>query len=161
MGMSTAEYLAQVETGRFRILGTKDVQRVLPDAMPNHFDIDEWGWWLVEFDAAGKAVRIVGSDGGEPEDQLLVRNWSWVAKEMNALAAERANLVDPIALLEVAGEHVYSDKGNAFGLSDVNAWACWCSCGKWSGSYREPARAGHRAHVLAEFRARVGAGGVK
>lgn len=31
--------------------------------------------------------RVVGSDGGEPEDQLLVRDWSWVVEELNALAS--------------------------------------------------------------------------
>lgn len=29
--------------------------------------------------------RVVGTDGGEPEDQLLVRDWSWVAVELNKL----------------------------------------------------------------------------
>lgn len=38
-----------------------------------------WGLWLVE---DGKPVRLLGDDTGEPEDQCLVRNWSWVAVEL-------------------------------------------------------------------------------
>lgn len=32
--------------------------------------------------------RKLGTDGGEPEDQTLVRDWSWVANELNALDDE-------------------------------------------------------------------------
>lgn len=31
--------------------------------------------------------RELGCDGGEPEDQLLTRDWAWVADELNSLAA--------------------------------------------------------------------------
>lgn len=31
---------------------------------------------------------VVGSDGGEPEDRYFSRDWSWVPREMNRLAAE-------------------------------------------------------------------------
>ena len=34
----------------------------------------------------GVPVRLVGVDGGEPEDNTLWRGWRWVAKELNALA---------------------------------------------------------------------------
>ena len=30
-----------------------------------------------------KPIRILGMDGGEPEDQTLYRDWSWVASELN------------------------------------------------------------------------------
>jgi hypothetical protein len=36
--------------------------------------------------------RDVGEDGGEPEDQLLIRDWSWVAVEMNKLDDELERL---------------------------------------------------------------------
>jgi hypothetical protein len=32
---------------------------------------------------------VVGYDGGAPEDQILVRDWSWVAEALNEVAAER------------------------------------------------------------------------
>lgn len=32
----------------------------------------------------------VGTDGGEPEDQTFVRDWRWVAVELNRLARETA-----------------------------------------------------------------------
>jgi hypothetical protein len=40
-------------------------------------------WLLFEFDEFDKKPRPVGQDGGEPEDQLLVRDWKWVAEELN------------------------------------------------------------------------------
>lgn len=38
------------------------------------------GIWEVEDDIG---YRFVGSDGGEPEDQTLGRNWRWVVDELN------------------------------------------------------------------------------
>lgn len=35
----------------------------------------------------GKPVEVVGEDGGEPEDQTLGRNWSWVVPALNAAYA--------------------------------------------------------------------------
>ena len=48
----------------------------------------EFGWSIV--DTADNT--IVASDGGEPEDQLLVRDWSWVVKSLNADEARIAAL---------------------------------------------------------------------
>lgn len=31
--------------------------------------------------------ELIGADGGEPEDQLLVRDWSWVVEALNAAYA--------------------------------------------------------------------------
>mgnify|MGYP001607828731 FL=1 len=39
-----------------------------------------WGIWYIE---DNKVVEFIGSDGGEPEDQLLVRNWKWVVNALN------------------------------------------------------------------------------
>lgn len=44
--------------------------------------------WLDEYDnllfeRTEEGLRYVNSDGGEPEDQTLSRNWSWVAGELN------------------------------------------------------------------------------
>lgn len=50
-------------------------------------DPDGYGWALNEIDDTGNVVREVNRDGGEPEDQLLVRDWKWVPEEMNKLAA--------------------------------------------------------------------------
>lgn len=36
--------------------------------------------------------EIIGYDGGEPEDQLLVRDWQWVAVALNKLADENKAL---------------------------------------------------------------------
>jgi len=61
-------------------------------------------WVLCEVDPAGRVARVVACDGGEPEDQLLVRDWSWVPDVLNqeraaidiaetALAEERARRI--------------------------------------------------------------------
>lgn len=82
MGMSTAQYQFQTRNGRFRIYETHDAATVIPE-----FKGEDCQWHLLEFDAGGKFLRLVGSDGGEPEDQLLVRDWQWVAEELNRMAA--------------------------------------------------------------------------
>lgn len=48
---------------------------------------DGWGMSLWEF-IPGKKPRLVGTDGGEPEDQTLSRDWSWVQRELNKLAGD-------------------------------------------------------------------------
>ena len=35
--------------------------------------------WCVVLFEDGKQKEIIGWDGGEPEDQVLVRDWDWVA----------------------------------------------------------------------------------
>lgn len=41
------------------------------------------GWALIDT----TTNEAVGRDGGEPEDQLLIRDWKWVPELTNALAA--------------------------------------------------------------------------
>jgi hypothetical protein len=41
---------------------------------------------LYAVDDAGNRVRYVASDGGEPEDQSFLRDWSWVVDELNQAA---------------------------------------------------------------------------
>ncbi len=50
----------------------------LPGTYPEDYgqDLDlRWGVWVCE---DGKPVELLGQDGGEPEDQMLVRSWRWV-----------------------------------------------------------------------------------
>lgn len=92
MGMSTEEYNRQRQAGRFRVLSDEDTPESLKDSCPcaKHGDgssgswcyRDELRWHVVEFEG-DTPLRIVGSDGGEPEDQLLVRDWRWVAVALN------------------------------------------------------------------------------
>lgn len=39
------------------------------------------------------APELIGSDGGEPEDQILIRDWDWVVTALNA-EAERAEAIN-------------------------------------------------------------------
>lgn len=67
----------------FKVVSCADaLQDNYPDA-DDYFDEDYSRWALYEFDENDKPVRLVGTDGGEPEDQLLVRDWRWVEKELN------------------------------------------------------------------------------
>jgi hypothetical protein len=43
---------------------------------------DEYTWCVFEMDG-DKPVRLIGNDGGDPEDQILVRDWSWVVTALN------------------------------------------------------------------------------
>lgn len=71
---------------RFRITFCEDLPKRLynPDKI---YWLQEPFCALVEYDDE-EPVRIVGRDGGEPEDQSLVRDWNWVADEMNKLDDE-------------------------------------------------------------------------
>ena len=72
---------------RYRVVSSDNAQKgKFPEADWRH---DDWKWMLYEFDG-DTPVRLVGEDGGEPEDQLLVRDWKWVPEEMNKLAVELA-----------------------------------------------------------------------
>lgn len=61
------------------------------------------GWALIDTTTG----TVVGRDGGEPEDQLLVRDWSWVQDLANALAAESTAL--RAALKAIAAEILSPD----------------------------------------------------
>jgi hypothetical protein len=68
-------------------------------------DLRAFGDW--DYDSSGVfrcedgvPVELLGSDGGEPEDQTLGRDWSWVAPALQAAyalgAAEGVKPVDSI-----------------------------------------------------------------
>lgn len=61
-------------------------------------DVDGWAIYRFEPD---KAPSFIGCDGGEPEDQLLCRDWAWVAHALNAEAA-RAQVATEVATAAVA-----------------------------------------------------------
>lgn len=47
-----------------------------------------FGVWRFE---GNRPVEFIGADGGEPEDQTLVRDWSWVAPALKAAYERGAN----------------------------------------------------------------------
>ena len=71
---------------RFEVLSLNDAAKAGIDplilGMKNANDF-EFGWCIVEHLPDGTLI-LIGCDGGEPEDQLLVRDWSWVAPALNA-----------------------------------------------------------------------------
>ena len=52
---------------------------IYPDKI-NDYDVF---WVLIDT----KTGEVIGYDGGEPEDQLLVRDWSWVPDILNKIAS--------------------------------------------------------------------------
>ncbi|HYD53025.1 MAG TPA: hypothetical protein VEA99_10370 [Gemmatimonadaceae bacterium] len=88
--MTTQEFEAQRDgAATYRMVYADEARaRGYPDA-------PERGWWrdpccLYRFDAEGRAVELIGTDGGEPEDQVLTRDWAWVAEALNR-EAERCH----------------------------------------------------------------------
>ena len=57
---------------RFMVVDNSD------DRVPEDYR-REYGWHLIDTVTG----EWVGSDGGEPEDQSLVRDWDWVATKLN------------------------------------------------------------------------------
>jgi hypothetical protein len=57
---------------------------------------------VYEFDG-DTPLRLVGADGGEPEDQSLHRDWKWVVTELNKMAHHRSSGLTKIA--ELRKEH--------------------------------------------------------
>lgn len=49
-----------------------------------------WSYGVWRFEDY-RPVEFIGADGGEPEDQTLVRDWSWVAPALKAAYDRGAN----------------------------------------------------------------------
>jgi hypothetical protein len=43
----------------------------------------EFTMGVFELDDDGHPIKLLGTDGGEPEDQTLYRDWSWIATALN------------------------------------------------------------------------------
>jgi hypothetical protein len=50
-------------------------------------DALEYGFSIFRQGADG-TIQLIGSDGGEPEDQTLTRDWSWVVGALNEAYAQ-------------------------------------------------------------------------
>lgn len=67
---------------------------------------DEYGWCIVEVAPNGKPIRVLGDDIAEPEDKLLVRDFSWVADVLNLVRAEVIEQSAAIADRWIAKSHL-------------------------------------------------------
>lgn len=73
-------------SARFQVVSTKEAI-ALGALDPEEYDEnDYYRQYLV--DTLNDPARLVGHDGGEPEDQILCRDWRWVVKELNRLNEE-------------------------------------------------------------------------
>lgn len=50
---------------------------------PDFLDDDDFHWCIYRFED-GVPIELIGQDGGSPEDQILVRDWKWVAPALQA-----------------------------------------------------------------------------
>lgn len=52
-------------------------------------DDHEYRYYVVKLNTDGTFQRFVATEGGEPEDQTLGRDWSWVVPELNRALNEK------------------------------------------------------------------------
>ncbi len=87
----------------------------------------DYHWQLIALDEDGKRVCVLGEDGGEPEDQTLVRDWDWVPKVINALlesrAAWRAQLIDEMRVSRFLAQNLAHEYGPPENEETMLDWA--------------------------------------
>lgn len=68
---------------KYKVLSNQDAAKLGPDY--EHL-IDGWDnhfCCIILFDNNDKPIKLIGTDGGEPEDQTLYRDWKWVVDALN------------------------------------------------------------------------------
>lgn len=73
---------------RYIVLDDDDATLAGGPAAPTADSYSDWGWTVYRQDEDGRLLEAIGSDGGEPEDQLLIRDWKWVAPALEAAYQE-------------------------------------------------------------------------
>jgi hypothetical protein len=70
----------------YEIIGMREAKdRGLPFADFEWTRNDDLFWWFGVWRCEnGVPVECVGYDGGEPEDQVLIRDWKWVPLALKA-----------------------------------------------------------------------------
>lgn len=66
---------------RFRVINNTTAEKLLGKNYYNHHQQD-YSSVIIEYTDDG-SVDYIGEDGGEPEDQTLGRDWSWVVPTLN------------------------------------------------------------------------------
>ena len=84
----TTPKATDIESPRFIVITPNDPR------IPEDERYDPHEWRNVLFDSENE--RVVASDGGEPEDQTLGRDWSWVPDELNVLAVRIDDLTEQL-----------------------------------------------------------------
>lgn len=87
-------------SARFAVIYSRDYAKRYPDSetaecVAEGADLH----WLCVDTTDG---RVLGTDGGAPEDALLVRDWKWVTRELNAINAERDDAREKLRALVAA-----------------------------------------------------------
>ena len=75
---------------RFVVCRTVDVCKLLPELDDEEYNDDDYTYSLLDM----VQRRVVHRDGGEPEDNTLKRNNSWVCPLLNELAGAEDELAD-------------------------------------------------------------------
>ena len=66
----------------YKVLSTDELPKRFLEEDDPCFEEDDFRFFLVRTEN-NEIIEIIGTDGGEPEDQLLVRDWKWVAPALN------------------------------------------------------------------------------
>ena len=69
----------------------------------DEYDDDDYNYGVWFFDEFG-GNRFVNQDGGEPEDQTLNRDWSWVVRELNNALEYRPSTENSDVVVTVNGQ---------------------------------------------------------
>lgn len=85
---------------RFFVVDESEAKELLGDSFEGTYDGESW--CLLEKMDDG-THRLVGMDGGEPEDQSLVRDWAWIVAELNAQAKQ----IEKLKRVATAASYVY------------------------------------------------------
>ena len=120
---------------RFAVVYSRDYAKQYPESeTAEYVEAGADLYWLCVDTTDG---RVLGVDGGEPEDALLVRDWKWVTRELNAVNAERDDARAKIAAIVEAEAGLWATSA-ADGSYDA---ACrrWCDA---LDAVRDPANRG-------------------
>lgn len=102
---------------RFFVVDESEAKELLGDSFDGTYDGESW--CLLEKMDDG-THRLVGMDGGEPEDQSLVRDWAWIVAELNAQAKQ----IEKLKRVAEAAEAAYDYHGMAVHSDSISDELC-------------------------------------
>lgn len=74
------------DSGPYEIVGTQQLVAMGHPDYPSPDYKDDSDYTQCVVDTRTTPWTVLGRDGGEPEDQTLGRDWSWVVPALNAAA---------------------------------------------------------------------------
>ena len=100
---------------RYKVISKEEAIKL--GVMVEYARQEKFGWCVLDTETN----TVIGEDGGEPEDQLLVRDWDWVVHALNA--AEKSGMDKILKIVDDAIEanEFTADKGDPLSKFYVQA----------------------------------------